>query len=481
MWWTDHAPPSLSGRLALGLVAGTVVVLSLSFTALHLVTRDELYQHFDEDLTLRMQAVATYAAAHRGAESVAAFMPQYREWHHEEFFQIWDARGDTIVRSGSSGGRDLPRRQAVLDTPTFYDLQLPDGHRGRAVTEAFALPAGDARATLTVVTALETEHLETLHRRMHWTFLLGAGATIAAMLLIVRISIVRGLRPVDQLARSLQNVNPDDPPTRLDDRRLPSELRPVAASFAALLGRLLETLAREKRYARNVAHELRNPLAELRLLADLGSGGQDLRTVHAAMRDIGAAAAEMEQIVDSLLALTRYEAGLEVPQPEPIDLCAELRRQVGALQALADQHGLTVALDLEGERWEHTDSTLVGRLLANLLGNAIAHAPRGSVVQVQVTPDGVVRLANPAPHLTATDVTRLGERFFRISSGDGGPHAGLGMALAAAIAKVLQLRLDVRLRDDGWLVASVSGFQSLSESVERQRQSATEAPPPHRT
>ena len=192
-------------------------------------------------------------------------------------------------------------------------------------------------------------------------------------------------------------MNPEDPEARLETGPLPSELQPVAVSFSRLLNRLLDALAREKRYARNVAHELRNPLAEIRLLADVGSASQDPDACQMAIRDIGSAAAEMERIVDALMALTRYEAGLESPQPEPINLAAELRREVQKQGVAAEQRGLTIALDLPGEVWVHTDSALAHRLLANLLGNAVSHSPRGSTVRVALGRNGDLSLANPRP------------------------------------------------------------------------------------
>jgi signal transduction histidine kinase len=466
MSWLEGVRKSLRGRLVLSLAAGSVVVLSLSFVALHLIIRSELYARVDQDLAYRMNAVAAYAIAHPGSESITEFMPQFRTRAHQDFFQIWDGRGHPLARSDSSAGRDLPQLASVVGTARYYDLVLPDGHHGRAVAESFSLPTDDPRQSLTVVTAQEMEELEALQDRIHVVLLLGAAATIVAMLLIASYTVLRGLRPVDVFARELERVDPENPQAKLHAASLPLELLPVATSFSSLLGRLLEALAREKRYARNVAHELRTPLAEMRLLADVGSSGQDPGEVRAAIRDIGVTAAEMERIVESLLALTRYETGLESPQPEPIDLSAELRGQAAAVKAAADQRELTIELHLPGELWVHVDSTLVRRLVANLLGNAVAHAPRGSVINVLLSPGGELQLVNPAPHLAAVDVPRLGEHFFRLSTGDGGSHAGLGLSLAAAIAKVLRLRLELMLRDDGCLVASVDRFRLLDTPAE---------------
>jgi len=465
MSWRDRLPRSLRGRLALGVLAGALLVLSTSFVVLHLVIRNELYRHLDEDMLGQMKAVAEYAAANPGRERVSEFMPQFRTRAHQDFFQVWDGAGRTLARSDSSVGRDLPLLTAVVGLATYHDLVLPDGHRGRAVSQAFELEPDDPRRLLTVVVAEETENLDRLESRIHQLLLAIAVATAVAMLLIARYAVLRGLWPVASLARSLESVNPEDPQARLETGPLPTELQPVAMSFSGLLGRLLEALAREKRYARNVAHELRNPLAEIRLLADVGSASQDPDACQAAIRDIGFAAAEMEQIVEALMALTRYEAGLESPQPEPINLAAELRREVRRQIGVAEKRGLTIALDLPAEAWVHTDSALVYRLIANLLGNAVSHSPRGATVRLAMRDNGDLSFVNPAPHLRPTDVPRLRERFYRIDDGDIGSHAGLGLSLADAIARILGLTLKLTLRDDGCLVAEVQGFQGLEPAA----------------
>jgi two-component system sensor histidine kinase QseC len=461
----EHARESLRGRLALSLVVGLLAVLGIVFFALHLLIRHEFYSHLDEELLSRLRAVAVYVTDHPGRESVAEFMPQFRTREHEDFFQVWDGEGTSLARSDSSAGKDLPRLPSAAGGPTYYDLMLPDGHQGRAIAESFVLRAGDPRGVLHVVMAQEIVSIESIESRIHFILLGTAVVTILSALAIAWYSVVSGLRPVEELTQSLEKVDLDDSRASLDTGPLPMELRPVAGRFAELLNRLLEGLAREKRYARNVAHELRNPLAEMRLIADVGAKATDPDVLRAYMREIRVSAAEMEQIVDSLMALTRYEAGLETPQLEPVELCRQLRQLVAAVKAAADQRALTLDLELPGETWIHTDSALVRRLLGNLIGNAIAHAPQGSVIFVRLDGGARLLIANPAPQLAARDIPRLRERFFRIDTRDGGSHAGLGLAIAGAIADVLGIRFQLELDERGNLIAVVDGFRPLDGLV----------------
>jgi len=463
----DSARQSLRGRLAASLVVGSVMVLSLSFIALHMIIRSELYAHLDQDLSLRMRAVADYATAHPGPR---ASLNSCRS--------SAPGRTRTSSRSGTAGAARSPGRTRVPGVICRISKPLSASLRTTTCSYRMAIVVVPRRNRSLchqgIPVGIDSGHRrgdrksrESREPHTHRA-LAGSPGDDRRHALDRPYSIVRGLRPLDDLARELEGVNPEDPQARLNAGPLPSELRPVATSFSALLDRLLDALAREKRYARNVAHELRTPLAEMRLLADVGSSGQDPDVIRAAIRDIGVTAAEMERIVESLLALTRYEAGLESPQPEPIDLCAELRRQAAAMKAAADQRGLTIQLHLPGELWVHADSTLVRRLVANLLGNAIAHTPQGSVVNVLLNPGGELRLVNPAPNLVASDVPRLAERFFRISTGNGGSHAGLGLSLAAAIAKILQLRLVLTL-SRRWLPGGVGRPLPVAGDVDRAR------------
>jgi signal transduction histidine kinase len=132
------------------------------------------------------------------------------------------------------------------------------------------------------------------------------------------------------------------------------------------------------------------------------------------------------------------------------------------MKAAADQRALIIDVDLPEEVWINTDGALVRRLVGNLLANAVAHSPKGSVIRVKLDQGARLLISNPAPQLAAADIPRLGERFFRIDTRDGGSHAGLGLAIASAIANVLGIRLQLELDERGDLVARLDGLRPLT-------------------
>jgi len=461
MSWRERLLGSLAGRLILSLSAGIVIALAIWLFVFHILVRNELYGSFDDTLVVRMQSLAAYAVQNPGAEGIAEFMPQFRTTQHENFFQIWDAAGNVLARAESGGGKDLQRQMAVLAKPTFYDTVMPDGHRGRMVIQNFPVPEGDARQVVTVAMAGEVHALHDLEQRLHVFMILSSLATVALAVWIAVISVRRSLQPVDRLSRSVSAIDVENPDAQLDIAGLPSELQPVAGKIQVMTQQLIQAVARERRFARNVAHELRTPLAEARMLAEVGAMTGDCDQARSTLEEIGKTTQELEQIVESLLSLSRYESGIQKPEPEPVDLAAEVRREAGHLEGARQSRGLALEVEMPNEAWVHTDAALTRRLLANLLGNAVAHAPKGSQIRVKATRDGRFEVDNAAPQLTPEDLPRLGERFFRIHTGHGGSHAGLGLSLARAIARILGLRLDLSLTADQRLLARVEGFRSL--------------------
>jgi len=452
---------SLAGRLILSLSAGIVVALAIWLFVFHQLVRNELYGRFDDALVAHMQALAAYVVQNPGAERIAEFMPEFRTQMHQDYFQVWDAAGNTLARSDSSAGRELPRLLAVRGGPTFHDVEMPDGHRGRVAIQNFTVAEGDPRGLITVAAAGEIEPLEHLEQRLHLFVLVCSLATVVVAVSIAVFSVKRSLQPVDRLSRSVSAIDLDNPDAKLDIEQLPDELQPVAGKIQVMTQQLIQAVARERRFARNVAHELRTPLAEARMLAEVGALAERPEDARHSFDEIGKATQELEQIVDALLSLSRYESGIQKPEPEPVDLAADIRHQAGQLDPVVRQRQLAIRFDMPAEVWIHTDATLARRLVANVIGNAVAHSPVGSTITIHLKADGSLETENPAPQLKPDDLPRLGERFFRIHSGNGGTHAGLGLSIARAIAKILGLEFNLALTPDHRLVARITGFRLL--------------------
>lgn len=455
---------SIRARLALSIVVGGGALLALLFSALDVLIDYQLYSRFDEALVARGRALADeLVSGDAGVPTSAQGWPEFRTGSHTDYYQLWNAAGATVAHSPSSRGRDLQAPPAVGgERPVLYDIQLPDGHRGRAA----AFGVGGGASFHTFVIAAEREALDALEDRIHVLLVAGTGVAVLLMVTLSYTAVRAGLRPLERFgsetaARALApEANP--PPAA----PLPDELQPIAAALDGAFGELARTLLRERRFARDLAHELRTPLAEMFSLVETlqpADPGSREKLALLASRLTG-----MTRIVDGLLALARYEAGIDAPALEPVDAASMLRALCRGAAARASARGIGIDEQIDAELWLITDSLLLERILSNLLGNAIDHAPADSRVTVCGRAQGSdvsLAIANAAPGLTPGDVVRLGERHFRASGSTAeGDHAGLGLALCAALASRLDLRLAFAL-EDGMLWVRLAGLRTLEAGV----------------
>lgn len=456
---------SVSLRRALGLriVLGGGLLLALLFEALDFTIDREIYSRFDEALVQRGRLLATQLMGTvPPGRRMPSEWPEFRPGQHTDFFQLWDGAGQTLSRSPSSGSRDLARPPPSPGTaPVFYNLTLPDGHHGRAA----ALRLGDDGTVFAI--ASEREALDALERRIHLALVLTIGAVLVLMVSFVLMAVRRALQPLADFGAVAERRAREPSTAPYDLRALPLELRPVASALDEAFTRLARMLLRERRFARDLAHELRTPLAEMFALIETLPVTQDSSHEEGRIQ-LARTVAGMTRIVDGLLALARYEAGIDKPAIEPLDLVAVVRAQVQAQHADATRRGLTFDVVLTAELWVMGDELLIERIVSNLLRNAVLHAPEGDRIGVHSVA-GAAGLSlcfeNAAPTLTVADIPRLGERHFRAgeASASGG-HAGLGLALCTALAEQLDLALAYALID-GRLTVELTGLRALDAAL----------------
>lgn len=461
---------SLQRRLALELS----LALGLMFVALFLVldrlVDHVLYARMDASLLERSHTIATFLQAHPepiGLAELGHLLPEYEVPGHTDFFEVWGSDGRSRVRSPSSGERALsyPPVQPAGGAPAWFDTVLPDGHKGRAVATVLASRKGGDGNPEVLMVATEREPHDRLERRIHYTLMGGIALALVIAVSIAQLAVRRGLAPLLRFGERIAALDGSRPPGALADGPLPRELEPFSRALDSAFERLYATIESERRFSRDVAHELRTPLAEIRTSIETAArapaDGEATRAAFATSID---AVERMQRAIDTLLMLARQEAGLAQAAVDPLDVPVLLD---GLLRVFADsaaERGLRFVRDFPSHLWIRSDVGVLERIVSNLLRNAIDYAPPGSALTVALDVregTATLRIANPAPDLREEDLPRLGQRFWRKSpSGGTATHAGLGLALALALARGLSLELGFAL-EEGQLAARLTPLPTL--------------------
>jgi signal transduction histidine kinase len=225
----------------------------------------------------------------------------------------------------------------------------------------------------------------------------------------------------------------------------------LAAAGAALAAALAARLAMEERSRREIeaarrqlvaaaSHDLRTPLASLRLLVEsIDDGVATGETRDRYLKEIRTHVAVLSDLVDDLFELSRIEAGDISWTMRQVELGDLIGDTVAAMRAPADERGVSLAAELPaGELLASANAEKVQRVLFNLIQNAIRHTPAdGSVtVRARSTSGGVeVEVADSGEGIPAGDGERVFEAFYRGDAARGEDGAGLGLAISRAIVE----------------------------------------------
>jgi two-component system OmpR family sensor kinase len=265
-------------------------------------------------------------------------------------------------------------------------------------------------------------------------------------------AVSRLLAPVQRVRGQLAQRRPDDL-TPVSGAGLPSELQPLVHEFNALLARVQQAFDAQQHFVADAAHELRSPLAALKLQLQGLQRAPDTATRERAVERLGSGIDRATRLVEQLLALARQEAQIAAgapPQPVPL---AELARQA-VLDATpaAQQRGIDLGLapvppEAEGASVPgHAQALAI--LLRNLLDNAIKYTPRGGRVDVALqADDGHITLLvdDSGPGIAPAERAQVLQRFHRGAQPEGAPASGsgLGLAIADSIARLHGARLQL--------------------------------------
>jgi two-component system sensor histidine kinase QseC len=270
------------------------------------------------------------------------------------------------------------------------------------------------------------------------------------LLLLLSLSIRRGLRPLDGISHDLNNRRSDDLKP-LQHNGLPAELVPVVAALNGLFERVSAVLERERRFTADAAHELRTPLAALRIHLE------KLRLAPQQTADLLSGIGRMDRVVEQLLMLARIEPRRGQLPRKPLalsPLCCDL---VAQLYPLALARNLQIELEDDPSLQVSGDETLLVIMLRNLIENGIRYTRDGDTLLLRLCArDGQADIAviDHGPGLDEEARQLVLGRFYRQhrAPGDG---AGLGLSIVALIVELHEGQLMLEDTPGGGLTVRV--------------------------
>jgi signal transduction histidine kinase len=330
-----------------------------------------------------------------------------------------------------------------------------DARPHRALVRVFVLPGG---FRLLVGRDLsETERLrDVIRRAMGWSLLLVAVMAFLGGWFVTR----RVLGRVDAMTETTRGIMAGNLSGRLPIAGTNDELDRLAKNLNDMLDRIGELMAGMREVSDNIAHDLKTPLTRLRNGAE-----QALRTAKSpedyrrTLEDTIDEADGLIRVFNALLMIARAEAGNAREGMSDFD-ASEVARDVAELyEPLAEEAGVPLRVETNGALPLHGSRELVGQAIANLVDNAIKYAtPEGQVTARQAPAEIVVSaqregesvaisVADRGEGIAAADRARALERFGRLETSRTRPGSGLGLSLAAAVARLHGGSL--RLEDNG--------------------------------
>ncbi len=407
--------PSIRARLLLSLLPLFIVAEAAIGTVSYRYVLSESHELFDYHL--RQMALSL---RDQGAVLPPPGPPEDRE-QFDFVVQIWSADGSKIYLSHTRSRARLPERATL----GFADV-VTAGERWRVYS---TLASG---RVIQVGQPFEVrERIATAAALRSLTPLLIFAPLVA---LAIWWLVGQSLRPVERIASELRQRDAQqlDP---VPEEDLPGEVEPMVRSLNGLLERLRRAFATQRAFVADAAHELRTPIAALKLQAGLVARARDDAARDAALRDLHAGIDRSAHLVDQLLTLARSEPHARAAPGTTVDLARIAHAAVTEMLPLGEARGAQIGLEAAQPANLQGDASALLGLARNLIDNALRHTPIGSRIEVEVSgSDDEVCLSvdDDGPGIPVQERERVFDRFYRRSAGDDA-GSGLGLAIVKAV------------------------------------------------
>ena len=349
-----------------------------------------------------------------------------------------------------AGDHALPELELeVIDgaKPVFFNARI-DNKPIRVVSVQVKNQAIAEKVTIYVAETLNKRHemmIDILLADLIPQLLL---TVLVALYLFKNIKII--LLPLHKLANQIARRSPHDL-SPVTDAHVFTEVRALTDTINQLLSRLDTAIAAQQRFIANAAHQLRTPLAGLKLQAELAQRENNLGMMQASLRQIQNSTDRVSHMITQLLALARSEPIEGSHELKRIDLYSLVHDICMEWVPKALQNQCELSFDGPNHPiWVKGDAVLLRELLANLIDNAIAYGRVNGNIVISLSSDEhpCLRVENDGDGISAMEQERIFERFYR-TQGSPGDGCGLGLAIVKEIVDLHQAEIQISNRIDG--------------------------------
>jgi len=426
---------SLRRRLVWLLTSAVAAIWLLSVVVVYQRAHHEADELLDNQLT---QVADTLLAIVAGGE-VDHFVKELHE-HTQRYpvpiaFEVWHTKQGEARRLVTSPGH----AEFAAGMTAGFTEHLYQNENWRFYT------VQDNDAEYRVIVAQAHAARERLAREIGLSLLIPGMLALPMMALAVWWVVGRTLRPVDAVAHQVGSLDAQALAPLDASTPLPEEIAPLRAALNALIQRVTEAFDNERRFTADAAHELRTPLAALKIQAQVAQRAQEAVSQQRALAQVIAGVDRMTHLVEQLLTLARVDPSshtirLPLDPAETIAMvCAELLPQ-------SQRQGQTLIVDAASECHATVSTAWLQIAIRNLLDNAIRYAGEGARIEVRLVQKGPgcsISVADNGPGVEPEKRAHLTARFVRGELETESEGCGLGLSIVSRIAQLSHARLEL--------------------------------------
>ncbi|WGY71086.1 hypothetical protein KEC55_29250 [Burkholderia cepacia] len=362
----------------------------------------------------------SFGASRSGPDSDGDRLPR------DVLFDVRDAQGNVVASSLPAAAAGLPDARDAHDAPRTIVI-------GDAQWRTYTLRENTSGRRVRVMETVNTR--SDLATGIARGIVLPLIVALPVLALLLWVTIGRSLAPLKTLstligARDARSLEP------LAITTVPDEVRTLVDAIDRLLARLRQSIVRERAFTSDAAHELKTPLAAIKVQAQVAIATDDPARKQLAMQRVVQGVDRSARLAEQLLLLARLDEYERIPTRAVV-----VRKLVDAaidrhLAKAADKDIAIVAGHLS-MRAIDADPILIGILLDNLVDNAVKYGRHGGRIELGVDDDGALQrivVRDDGPGVAPGEHERLGDRFYR-GSGAHSPGSGLGLSIVTRIAQ----------------------------------------------